>query len=230
MFGICDCFYDARCKKKGRPVLIIGQKSRFGLGLLGFSLVTNTVFGIILLHEDSMTRPHKITCKAAIAWGPNQPLSIETIEVAPPQETEVRIKIIATAICHTDLYTLSGKDPEGSFPVILGHEGSGIVESVGDRVTTLKPGDHVIPLYIPECRECPYCTSGKTNLCQKIRATQGKGLMPDHTVRFTCRDKPIHHFMGCSTFSQYIGEPNETGFVNQELPVYTLGSSSKSPR
>nr|CAH7752906.1 unnamed protein product [Callosobruchus chinensis] len=128
---------------------------------------------------------------------------METIEVAPPKAHEVRIKILFTAVCHTDAYTLSGQDPEGLFPVVLGHEGSGIVESVGEGVTNIKAGDHVIPLYIPQCGECKFCKSPKTNLCQKIRVTQGKGMMPDGTSRFTCKGKTLYHFMGCSTFSEY---------------------------
>jgi S-(hydroxymethyl)glutathione dehydrogenase/alcohol dehydrogenase len=165
-----------------------------------------------------MTFPVTITCKAAVSWAAHQPLQIETIEVAPPQATEVRIKMIAAAICHTDIYTLSGKDPEGVFPVILGHEGAGIVESVGDQVTSIKQGDHVIPLFNPECRECRSCISGKTNLCQKIRITQGKGLLPDNTVRFRCRNTPIHHYMGCSTFSQYIGKMAPRGLSQYLSP------------
>lgn len=113
------------------------------------------------------------------------------------------MKIIASGVCHTDAYTLSGKDPEGKFPVIFGHEGGGIVESVGEGVTSVAPGDHVIPLYIPECKECKFCKSGKTNLCQKIRITQGQGVMPDGTSRFTCKGQTIYHYMGCSTFSEY---------------------------
>uniref|UniRef100_A0A0K0E126 S-(hydroxymethyl)glutathione dehydrogenase n=2 Tax=Strongyloides stercoralis TaxID=6248 RepID=A0A0K0E126_STRER len=144
-----------------------------------------------------------ITCKAAVAWAPNTPLSIETIEVAPPKANEVRIKILYTALCHTDAYTLSGQDPEGLFPSILGHEASGIVYDVGANVTEFKAGDHVIPLYVPQCKECEYCKNPKTNLCQKIRITQGRGVMPDGTSRFTCKGKPIFHFMGCSTFSEY---------------------------
>jgi len=144
-----------------------------------------------------------ITCKAAVAWEPKAPLVIEDIEVAPPKRGEVRIKIVATGVCHTDAYTLGGFDPEGLFPSILGHEGAGIVESVGEGVTSVKAGDHVIPLYIPECGDCKFCRSPKTNLCQKIRDSQGKGVMPDGTPRFSCRGKPIYHFMGCSTFSQY---------------------------
>lgn len=144
-----------------------------------------------------------ITCKAAVAWAANQDLSIETIEVLPPRAHEVRIQIYYTGVCHTDQYTLSGKDAEGVFPVILGHEGSGVVESIGEGVTSVKPGDHVIPLYIPECRDCKECKSGKTNLCGKIRVTQGKGLMPDGSTRFKCRGEDIFHYMGTSTFSQY---------------------------
>lgn len=123
--------------------------------------------------------------------------------VAPPQAGEVRLKVLHSGVCHTDAYTLSGVDPEGLFPVILGHEGGGIVESVGEGVTSLAVGDHVIPLYVPECRECSYCLSGKTNLCQKVRKTQGAGVMVDGTSRFTCKGKPVFHYMGCSTFAQY---------------------------
>uniref|UniRef100_A0A6B2F2J5 S-(hydroxymethyl)glutathione dehydrogenase n=1 Tax=Bothriechis nigroviridis TaxID=88079 RepID=A0A6B2F2J5_BOTNI len=144
-----------------------------------------------------------IKCKAAVAWEAGKPLSIEEVEVSPPKAHEVRIKIIATAVCHTDAFTLSGADPEGSFPVILGHEGAGIVESVGKGVTKFKPGDTVIPLYIPQCGECKFCLNPKTNLCQKIRVTQGKGVMPDGTSRFSCKGKQVLHFMGTSTFSEY---------------------------
>lgn len=144
-----------------------------------------------------------ITCQAAVAWTPGAPLVLETVEVEPPKANEVRVRIIATAICHTDAYTLGGHDPEGVFPCILGHEGAGIVESVGDDVTSVKPGDHVVPLYIPQCKDCKFCNSPKTNLCSKIRLTQGKGVMPDGTSRFTCQGKKLFHFMGCSTFSEY---------------------------
>lgn len=150
-----------------------------------------------------MAQVLSIKCKAAIAWGPGQPLSIEEVEVMPPQAGEVRVRIVATGVCHTDAFTLSGEDPEGVFPCILGHEGGGIVESVGEGVTSVKVGDHVIPLYTPECSECKFCKSGKTNLCQKIRATQGKGLMPDGTTRFSKDGQPIYHYMGTSTFSEY---------------------------
>lgn len=141
--------------------------------------------------------------KAAVAWGPNQPLSIEEVDLEGPRAGEVLVRIVASGVCHTDAYTLSGVDPEGIFPVILGHEGAGIVEEVGEGVTSLKKGDHVIPLYTPECRECKFCKSGKTNLCQKIRLTQGKGLMPDGTTRFSKDGKPIFHYMGTSTFAEY---------------------------
>jgi S-(hydroxymethyl)glutathione dehydrogenase/alcohol dehydrogenase len=144
-----------------------------------------------------------IKSKAAIAWGPGQPLSIEEIDVMPPKAGEVLVRIVATGGCHTDAFTLSGDDPEGNFPAILGHEGGGIVEQIGEGVTSVEVGDHVIPLYTPECGECKFCLSGKTNLCQKIRETQGKGLMPDGTSRFYKDGKPIFHYMGCSTFSEY---------------------------
>lgn len=144
-----------------------------------------------------------IKCKAAVAWKEKQPLSLEEVEVAPPKAHEVRIKVVAVALCHTDAYTLDGLDPEGVFPCILGHEGSGIVESVGEDVTEFKAGDHVIPLYIPQCKECKFCKHPNTNLCSKIRVTQGKGVMPDGTSRFTCKGQTLAHFMGCSTFSEY---------------------------
>ncbi|KAI9008829.1 chaperonin 10-like protein [Phycomyces nitens] len=144
-----------------------------------------------------------IHCRAAIAWEPKKPLSIEDIEVAPPKAHEVRVKILYTGVCHTDAYTLSGSDSEGVFPVILGHEGGGVVESVGEGVTEFQVGDHVIPLYTAECKKCKFCLSGKTNLCGSVRATQGRGLMPDETTRFTCKGKPIYHYMGTSTFSEY---------------------------
>lgn len=144
-----------------------------------------------------------IKCRAAVAWAEKTPLKIETIEVAPPKAHEVRIKVTATGVCHTDAYTLDGHDSEGLFPVILGHEGGGIVESVGEGVTNFKAGDHVIPLYIPQCYECKFCKSPKTNLCQKIRLTQGRGVLTDGTSRFTCNGKQLYHFMGTSTFSEY---------------------------
>ena len=141
--------------------------------------------------------------RAAVAWEAGKPLSIELVDVEGPRAGEVLLRVIATGVCHTDAYTLSGQDPEGIFPTILGHEGGAIVEEVGAGVTSVKPGDHVIPLYTPECGKCKFCLSGKTNLCQAIRATQGKGLMPDGTSRFSLNGKPIFHYMGTSTFSEY---------------------------
>ncbi|AUD79485.1 S-(hydroxymethyl)glutathione dehydrogenase/class III alcohol dehydrogenase [Kangiella profundi] len=161
-----------------------------------------------------------IKCKAAVAWEAGKPLSIEEVEVQPPQKGEARVKIVATGVCHTDAFTLSGDDPEGVFPSILGHEGGGIVESVGEGVTSVKPGDHVIPLYTPECGECKFCLSGKTNLCQQIRETQGKGLMPDGTTRFSINGKPIYHYMGTSTFSEYTVLPEiSLAKVNPKAPL-----------
>ncbi|WP_205340636.1 S-(hydroxymethyl)glutathione dehydrogenase/class III alcohol dehydrogenase [Denitrificimonas caeni] len=144
-----------------------------------------------------------IKSRAAVAFGPGQPLQIVEVDVAPPQAGEVLVRIVASGVCHTDAFTLSGDDPEGIFPVILGHEGGGIVEAVGEGVTSLEVGDHVIPLYTAECRTCKFCTSGKTNLCQAVRVTQGKGLMPDGTSRFSYKGQPIYHYMGTSTFSEY---------------------------
>ncbi|CAH9017938.1 S-(hydroxymethyl)glutathione dehydrogenase/class III alcohol dehydrogenase [Candidatus Nitrosacidococcus sp. I8] len=141
--------------------------------------------------------------RAAIAWEANKPLVVENIELSGPKEGEVLVELKATGICHTDYYTLSGSDPEGLFPSILGHEGAGVVVEVGAGVKSLKIGDHVIPLYTPECRECKFCLSKKTNLCQAIRQTQGQGLMPDGTARFSFKDKSIFHYMGTSTFSNY---------------------------
>jgi S-(hydroxymethyl)glutathione dehydrogenase/alcohol dehydrogenase len=145
--------------------------------------------------------------KAAVAWKSGQPLTIETVDLQGPKFGEVLVEIKATGICHTDYYTLSGADPEGIFPAILGHEGAGIVVDVGPGVTTLKKGDHVTPLYTPECRQCKFCLSRKTNLCQLIRGTQGKGLMPDATSRFSLNGEPIFHYMGTSTFSNYTVAP-----------------------
>ncbi|MGN3436713.1 MULTISPECIES: S-(hydroxymethyl)glutathione dehydrogenase/class III alcohol dehydrogenase [Proteus] len=141
--------------------------------------------------------------RAAVAFGPGEPLKIVEVDVMPPKAGEVLIKISHTGVCHTDAFTLSGDDPEGVFPAILGHEGAGVVVEVGEGVTSVKPGDHVIPLYTAECGECLFCKSGKTNLCVAVRATQGKGLMPDGTTRFSYNGQPIYHYMGCSTFSEY---------------------------
>ncbi len=141
--------------------------------------------------------------RAAVARAPGKILSLETVNLEGPKAGEVLVEIKATGICHTDEYTLSGADPEGLFPAILGHEGAGIVVDIGPGVTSLKKGDHVIPLYTPECRNCKSCTSRKTNLCTSIRATQGKGVMPDGTSRFSCEGEPVMHYMGCSTFANF---------------------------
>ena len=145
--------------------------------------------------------------RAALAFSAGKPLEIEMVDLEGPKAGEVLVELKATGICHTDAFTLSGADPEGQFPVILGHEGAGIVLEVGSGVKSLKPGDHVIPLYTPECRECKSCTSHKTNLCTSIRATQGKGVMPDGTSRFSFKGKPVLHYMGCSTFANHTVMP-----------------------
>src|SRR6266436_4547439 len=141
--------------------------------------------------------------RAAVALEKGKPLTIADVELEGPKASEVLVELKATGICHTDEFTLSGADPEGRFPVILGHEGAGIVVEVGKGVTSLKPGDHVIPLYTPECRQCEYCLNPKTNLCQAIRTTQGQGVMPDGTSRFSYKGQPLLHYMGCSTFANY---------------------------
>ena len=157
--------------------------------------------------------------RAAVAVGAGKPLEVTTVDIAPPREGECLVEIKATGICHTDEFTLSGADPEGIFPAILGHEGAGIVVECGPGVRSLKPGDHVIPLYTPECRECDYCTSGKTNLCQKIRVTQGQGLMPDGTSRFSAGGDKIFHYMGTSTFSNFTVVPEiALAKVRQDAP------------
>ena len=158
--------------------------------------------------------------RAAVAWGPNQPLTIEEVDLQGPQAGEVMVKLTATGVCHTDAYTLSGEDSEGVFPCILGHEGAGVVVEVGPGVTSVAVGDHVIPLYTPECGKCKFCLSGKTNLCQAIRATQGKGLMPDGTTRFSKDGKPIYHYMGTSTFAEYTVLPEiAVAKINKAAPL-----------
>lgn len=158
--------------------------------------------------------------RAAVAFEAGKPLQIVEIDVAPPRKGEVLVRIHATGVCHTDAFTLSGDDPEGVFPAVLGHEGGGVVVEVGEGVTSLAPGDHVIPLYTAECRECKFCRSGKTNLCQAVRATQGKGLMPDGTTRFSYDGQPIYHYMGCSTFSEYTVVPEiSLAKVNPAAPL-----------
>ena len=158
--------------------------------------------------------------RAAVAWEAGKPLQIEEIDIEGPRAGEVLVRIIATGVCHTDAFTLSGDDPEGLFPAVLGHEGGGIVEEVGPGVTSVKPGDHVIPLYTAECRTCKFCTSGKTNLCQAVRATQGRGLMPDSSSRFSKGGKLIHHYMGTSTFSEYTVVPEiSLAVINKAAPL-----------
>jgi len=158
--------------------------------------------------------------RAAVAWAAGQPLAIEEVDVQGPKAGEVMVRIVATGVCHTDAFTLSGDDPEGLFPAILGHEGGGVVEEIGAGVTSVQLGDHVIPLYTPECRECSFCKSGKTNLCQAIRATQGRGLMPDETSRFSMAGKPLFHYMGTSTFSEYTVLPEiSVAKVNPAAPL-----------
>ena len=161
-----------------------------------------------------------IKSRAAVAFAPNQPLQIVEVDVAPPKAGEVLVRIVATGVCHTDAYTLSGEDSEGVFPAILGHEGGGIVEAIGEGVTSVQVGDHVIPLYTAECRACKFCKSGKTNLCSSVRATQGKGLMPDGTSRFSYNGEPIYHYMGCSTFSEYTVLPEVSlAVIPKEAPL-----------
>ena len=161
-----------------------------------------------------------IRSRAAVAWAAKQPLEVTEVDVAPPKAGEVLVRIVATGVCHTDAYTLSGADPEGIFPAILGHEGGGIIEAVGEGVSSVAVGDHVIPLYTPECGKCKFCLSGKTNLCQAIRATQGKGLMPDGSSRFSKDGKPIFHYMGTSTFSEYTVLPEiSVAKIRKDAPL-----------
>lgn len=158
--------------------------------------------------------------RAAIAWESGKKLEIEEVDLEGPKKGEVLVRLVATGVCHTDAFTLSGDDPEGLFPSILGHEGAGVVEEVGEGVSSVSVGDHVIPLYVPECGECKFCQSTKTNLCQSIRSTQGKGLMPDGTSRFSFKGKTLHHFMGTSTFSEYTVLPEMAlAKVNKEAPL-----------
>jgi len=158
--------------------------------------------------------------RAAVALQVGKPLEIEMIDVQGPKQGEVLLRMVATGVCHTDAFTLSGEDPEGIFPAILGHEGGAVVEELGAGVTSLQVGDHVIPLYTPECGECNFCRSGKTNLCQAIRATQGKGLMPDGTTRFSLKGQPLYHYMGTSTFSEYTVVPEiAVAKINKSAPL-----------
>ena len=161
--------------------------------------------------------------RAAVAFEAGKPLSIEEVDLEGPRAGEALVEVKATGICHTDHFTLSGADPEGLFPAILGHEGAGIVREVGAGVTSVKAGDHVIPLYTPECRQCKFCLSRRTNLCQKIRATQGKGLMPDGTSRFSLKGKPLLHYMGTSTFANHIVVPEiALAKVREDAPFETI--------
>ncbi len=161
-----------------------------------------------------------IKSRAAVAFAAGKPLEIVEVDVAPPKAGEVLVRIVATGVCHTDAFTLSGDDPEGIFPAILGHEGGGIVEALGEGVTSLAVGDHVIPLYTAECKQCKFCKSGKTNLCSSVRETQGKGLMPDGTTRFSYKGQPIYHYMGCSTFSEYTVLPEVSlAKIPKEAPL-----------
>ena len=158
--------------------------------------------------------------RAAVAMKAGQPLEITEIDVQGPKEGEVLVRMVATGVCHTDAFTLSGEDPEGIFPAVLGHEGGGVVEETGAGVTSVKPGDHVIPLYTPECGTCSFCTSGKTNLCQAIRVTQGQGLMPDGSSRFSLNGETLYHYMGTSTFSEYSVMPEiSVAKINQQAPL-----------
>lgn len=158
--------------------------------------------------------------RAAVAWQAGKPLTIEEIDVQGPKAGEVLLRMVATGVCHTDAFTLSGEDPEGIFPAVLGHEGGAVVEEVGPGVTSVAVGDHVIPLYTPECGQCKFCTSGKTNLCQAIRSTQGQGLMPDGTSRFSMNGKQIFHYMGTSTFSEYTVLPEiAVAKINKAAPL-----------
>src|SRR6202043_716623 len=158
--------------------------------------------------------------RAAVAWEADKPLLIEEVDLDGPKAGEALVRIVATGVCHTDAFPLSGPDPGGLFPVILGHEGGGIVQEIGAGVTSVKVGDHVIPLYTPECGTCEFCRSGKTNLCQRIRVTQGKGVMPDGTSRFSFNGKPILHYMGTSTFSEYTVLPEiAVAKVNARAPL-----------
>jgi S-(hydroxymethyl)glutathione dehydrogenase/alcohol dehydrogenase len=161
-----------------------------------------------------------IKSRAAVAFEAKKPLEIVEVDVAMPKAGEVLVRIVASGVCHTDAYTLSGADPEGIFPSILGHEGGGVVEAIGEGVTSVAVGDHVIPLYTAECRKCKFCLSGKTNLCQAVRVTQGKGVMPDGTSRFSYEGKPLYHYMGTSTFSEYTVLPEvSVAKIQKEAPL-----------
>src|ERR1700749_329820 len=183
----------------GAPTVTRAPKinSRPGAGITAFAIPS------LPCHRAQKTREDSMDVRAAVAFAPGKPLEVTTVQLDGPKAGEVLVEIKATGICHTDQFTLSGADPEGLFPAILGHEGAGVVVDVGPGVTSVQKGDHVIPLYTPECRNCPSCLSRKTNLCTAIRATQGQGVMPDGTSRFWLDGKKIHHYMGCSTFANF---------------------------
>eukprot|EP01059_Diplonema_ambulator_P006678 TRINITY_DN162_c1_g2_i2.p1 TRINITY_DN162_c1_g2~~TRINITY_DN162_c1_g2_i2.p1 ORF type:complete len:575 (+),score=205.40 TRINITY_DN162_c1_g2_i2:85-1725(+) len=198
--------FEKACAKKGQRVRV---NRREGYDHSYF-FISSFIEDHVAYHAEAMVKkakkPKALKCKAAVAYAPNKPLKVVNVTVDPPKEGEVRVKVMANALCHTDIYTLTGQDPEGLFPCILGHEAGAVVESVGPGVTSVKPGDHVIPCYTPECGkpDCIFCASPKTNLCPAIRATQGKGVMPDGTSRFKDEEgNTLYHFMGCSTFSEY---------------------------
>ena len=163
--------------------------------------------GLATRTRDLVASGLRVKVRAAICWEPQKPLEIDEIDLEGPRAGECLVRLVATGVCHTDAYTMSGRDPSGLFPAVLGHEGGGVVEEVGPDVKSLRPGDHVIPLYIPECRQCEFCLSGKTNLCSALLATQGKGLMPDGTSRLSHRGRMLHHYMGTSTFAEWTVVP-----------------------
>src|SRR5215218_3207209 len=188
-------------------ISFMGKGSGSGKGCMAFGCASCAKGCNVAAHRyaaaETLPGALRMKTRAAVCYEAGKPLVIETVDLDGPRAGEVLIEIKATGICHTDEFTRSGADPEGLFPVIFGHEGAGIVVDVGAGVTSVKKGDHVIPLYTPECRQCKSCLSRKTNLCTAIRATQGKGVMPDGTSRFSINGKPIHHYMGCSTFANY---------------------------
>lgn len=184
------------------------------------SIIKNSVRVVFLYANHPFFRETIMKSRAAVAFSAGKPLELVEIDVQDPKAGEVLVRIVATSVCHTDAYTLSGADPEGLFPAVLGHEGAGIVEAIGEGVTSLKVGDHVIPLYTAECRQCKFCLSGKTNLCGSVRATQGKGVMPDGTSRFSLNGQPLFHYMGTSTFSEYTVLPEVSlAKVSKEAPL-----------
>jgi S-(hydroxymethyl)glutathione dehydrogenase/alcohol dehydrogenase len=174
----------------------------------------------VTVSAKTLGENRKMKTRAAVAWEAGKPLEIEILDLEGPKAGEVLIRNVASGVCHTDAFTLSGEDPEGIFPAVLGHEGGAVVEEIGAGVTSVSVGDHVIPLYTPECGECNFCTSGKTNLCQAIRVTQGQGLMPDGTTRFSMNGKPVFHYMGTSTFSEYTVLPEiSVAKIGKDAPL-----------